>query len=361
VKSSLLIGAGGGGDALAALLVHHAIGVPEDSQPIVASFSWDRYILDPRPGPRASGDFQGLRRMTNRNWEVTAETTLPVGKSSLALLARYTGARFVLLDPTSGVRGLRDQLAELAEALSADSVTLIDVGGDIIATGHEPELLSPLADSMTLAALDGLTVPGRVIIAGAGLDGELAEDDVWQRCTHLASQQAELQPPDIAPYLGALAHHPSEATTLLAASALGVRGRAEIRDRASLVAVDDRSPVLHILDAKAVTKVNGIAQQLAETSSLDEVERVTTSIRGTTELVHERRKASATDWLQPAPGRAELAERYAAYREHSKNRGATLLTFRRLGEVIGLREYQPDLVRSIAGTDAHPQLALCLI
>jgi hypothetical protein len=42
------------------------------------------------------------------------------------------------------------------------------------------------------------------------------------------------------------------------------------------------------------------------------------------------------------------------------NRGATLLTFRRLSEVIGLHDYQPDLIRRIAGTDAHPRLALCL-
>jgi hypothetical protein len=113
---------------------------------------------------------------------------------------------------------------------------------------------------MTLAALDGLPVPGRVVIAGAGLDGALPEDDVWQRCTHLASTRDELREPDITPYLGALDQHPSEATTLLAASALGIRGRAEIRDRAALVTVDDRSPVLHILDPEAATKANAIAR-----------------------------------------------------------------------------------------------------
>ena len=79
------------------------------------------------------------------------------------------------------------------------------------------------------------------------------------------------------------------------------------------------------------------------------------------ELAHERRKASTTDRSKPASGRAELAERYAAYRERSRNRGATLLTFRRLGEVIGLHDYQPDLIRSITAADAHPQLALCTL
>jgi hypothetical protein len=87
----------------------------------------------------------------------------------------------------------------------------------------------------------------------------------------------------------------------------------------------------------------------------------TTSIWGTTEFVHERHKASTTDRTKPMPGRDELASWYAAYRERSKNRGSTLLTFRRIGEVIGLHESQPDLVRRIAGFDVHPQLAVCLL
>ena len=147
----------------------------------------------------------------------------------------------------------------------------------------------------------------------------------------------------------------------MAASALGIRGRAEIRDRAALVTIDDRSPVLHILDPEAAAKVNTIARQITDTTSLDEVEQVTTSIRGTTELVHERHKASTTDRTKPTPGRDELIRRYATYRERSRNRGATLLTFRRIGEVIGLHDYQPDLVRTIAGPEAHPRLAVCLL
>lgn len=204
-------------------------------------------------------------------------------------------------------------------------------------------------------------MPGRVVIAGAGLDGELSEADVWQRCADLASKQLRLRESDVEPYLSALGQHPSEATTLLAASALGIQGKAEIRDRAALVTVDDRSPVAHIVNVRAATETNDIARQLIDTSSLDEVEHVVASIRGTTELAHERHKASTTDRSKPAPGRDELAERYAAYRERSINRGATLLTFRRLGEVIGLHEYQPDLIRSIIELDAHPQLALCVL
>jgi hypothetical protein len=91
---------------------------------------------------------------------------------------------------------------------------------------------------------------------------------VLQRYADLASWQFTLGESDIEPYLSALGQHPSEATMLLAASALGIHGEAEIR-------------------------------------------------------AYERRKASTTDRNVPAPGRAELAERYAAYRGRSMNRGGT--------------------------------------
>ena len=51
--------AGGGGDALAALFVHRALS-PEGERAVVASYSWDRFILDPQPGPRCPADFYGL-------------------------------------------------------------------------------------------------------------------------------------------------------------------------------------------------------------------------------------------------------------------------------------------------------------
>jgi len=48
------------------------------------------------------------------------------------------------MDPTGGAVGIRQQIRELIGLLSAGSVMLVDVGGDVAAHGDEPTLLSPL-------------------------------------------------------------------------------------------------------------------------------------------------------------------------------------------------------------------------
>lgn len=327
---------------------------------MVASYSWDRFLLDPQPGPRSPADFSGLRQVSERNWEVTADSTLRSGgRSTLPMLARHTEARVVLLDPSAGAAGLRAQLAELARAVNAASITLVDVGGDIAAHGDEPELMSPLADSMTLAALDGMDLPAQVAIAGPGLDGELSADSVRERCAGLDGRITELRAVHVRPYLAVLDRHPSEATTLLAAAALGVRGLAEIRDQAALVEVDDQSATIYVVQSSELLSANKIARELTAVRSLAEAEQVTVAISGRSELTHERRKALAGASRPEPAERAELASRYASYRLKASNRGVSLLTFRRLTEVIGLHEYEPTLIRAIVGANAHPQLAIC--
>jgi len=58
----LWLAAGGGGDALAASILHRAVG---ESQPAtIATYAWDRLAVDPLPGPRAAADFDGLQPST---------------------------------------------------------------------------------------------------------------------------------------------------------------------------------------------------------------------------------------------------------------------------------------------------------
>jgi hypothetical protein len=359
MSNALLVAAGGGGDALAALFVHQALSSSSE-MPVIASYSWDRFLLDPQPGPRCPADFHGLSQITARNWEVTpASYLVSGGQSTLTMLARHTSARFVLLDPREGAAGLRAQLAELVSELAAIHVTLVDVGGDVVAQGREPELLSPLADSMTLAALGSSDLPAQVAIAGPGLDGELAPATVRQRCADLGDHLHELLPAHVEPYLGALARHPSEASNLLAAAAFGVRGQAEIRDLAALVRVDDQSATIHVVEPSVLLKANEIANQMTMTKSLDEAEQVVISVRHRSELTHERRKAYDSRHRSEMPDRPELARRYASYRQDAMSRGVSLLTFRHLAEVVGMSEYNPSLIRSLTATDAHRHLAIC--
>jgi hypothetical protein len=357
--TTLFVAAGGGGDALASLLISHRIGAG-GNRPIVASYSWDRRLLDPLPGPRSTTDFDGARHLTPRNVEITAKSRLRFGgRSTLSLLAETTAGRFVLLDPSDGAAGMRRQLMELTEHFSFESVILVDVGGDLLATGTEAELRSPLADALALASLVDFPVPVHIAIAGAGLDGELSPSYVRSRCITLGGTLfAQLDDSDVEPYFAALAEHPSEATTLLAAAALGITGRAEIRDNADLVFLTGESASIYVLSISMALAGNELAKQLIPTRSMTEAESATLAICGRSELSYERQKAETLHSMT-TPTEAEMRRSLEDFWSSSAARGVTLVTFRRLGEVMKLTSYDSHLIRSLAGSHAHERLALC--
>ncbi|MEU4241044.1 DUF1152 domain-containing protein [Actinoplanes sp. NPDC026619] len=361
MSTTLSVAAGGGGDALAALIVGQALDPQGAANRVVASFSWDRYIIDPTPGPRTAEDFDGLLQHAPHVWEVTAHSKLRAGGTSgLTILAEYTEGRFFLLDPSWGAEGLRQQLTELAALVKAVGVTLVDVGGDIAASGHEPELSSPLADSLALAAVAGLPLPARVVVAGPGLDGELPGNYVREAMTRASMVTHRVSAEDVRPFMTALNHHPSEATALLSAAALGIEGSAEIRDSAALVPIDASSADLLIAEVDALLAVNHVAQDLMNARSLADVETATRERCGRTELDHERRKAEALSQQPYQPPTAdEIHARIATHRTRARERGATLVSLRRLGEVVGLRTYEPVLIRSAAGTRSIDTVPLC--
>lgn len=354
------LAAGGGGDALAALIIRHAI-EPAGAPPVVLSYSWDRYILDPTPGPRSPLDFADLGKLTETCWEVTARSRLLTGGiSGLALLAQHTQARFVLMDPTRGAVGIRQQLRELIDLLSADSVMLVDVGGDVAAHGNEPTLLSPLGDSLALAALAELPVPTNAAVLGLGLDGELPETDIRADLAAAGASSLTLGPEEVKPYLAALEHHPSEATMLVAAAATHVRGLAEIRDKGALVHLTPASAEAYLIPSERLTNLNRVAQALQSSRSFAEAEATTTALCGRTELDHERRKARALAHNRPAElPAADLRNRYEDYRHAAAARGVDFVSFRRLAEIIGMHRYQPPAIRELIGGSAFEHLPLC--
>jgi hypothetical protein len=86
--------------------------------------------------------------------------------------------------------GLGAQLQELAATLRANRVLIVDGGADVLTTGREGGLGSPLGDSLVLAAAAGLDRQVQVLVAGLGLDGELREDVLLQRCVQLGGAVA---------------------------------------------------------------------------------------------------------------------------------------------------------------------------
>lgn len=233
MDTRLYVAAGGGGDALAAAMLHAA--TAPGARAVVATYAWDRLLIDPLPGPRPAADFTNLASVGADLWQVTADSApvAPAG-SSLPRMAAGLDAQLLLLDPYFGAVGMGAALAEAVRAFAPSRVTLVDVGGDVLARGQEAELKSPLADLLALSCCARLDAEVEVAVLGVGLDGELPPDYTRQRIAEVGGRPGpRLQPAHVEVIAPLLTWHPSEASGMLAASAGGVRGLVEVRDAGS--------------------------------------------------------------------------------------------------------------------------------
>jgi hypothetical protein len=337
-----LIAAGGGGDAIAAAILHHALD-DRGNRPAIASYSWDRLLVDPLPGPRDPSSFTNLKPVGRLNHRITANTApIPPAGSTLPRLAAELDADLYLLDPRGGAEGLAEQLAELSGQLPTATVTIVDVGGDILAHGDEPTLRSPIADSLVLAAAAHLD-DAKVLVTGPGIDGELPESIVLERYEQLGARLVhQLTADDFEPFGGLFDWHPSEATGILCAAASGTRGTAEIRDQGLVVELTEHTPDVHLLSSSHVLASNHIARDLDGTSSLADVEDALRAAGRTSEIDYERRKAANSRPARRAvlePGAADarvFADQLAQIRDDAARRGIDFITLRGLAERLGI-------------------------
>jgi hypothetical protein len=323
----LLVAAGGGGDAIAAAVL---ASVQPGEAVAVATLAWDRLIVDPLPGPRRAADFTGLASRHGYHLVTPSSRPIPPAGSTLPRVAGQLPLLLMLLDPSHGAVGIRQQLAAAAADLRADTIQLVDVGGDILGRPDDPGLRSPLADALMAASATGL--PATVCIAGPGLDGELAEALVLERIGE-TSQPLTLKADGWPPYLPILEWHPSEATALLAAASLGLRGRVEIRDAGLPVQLTDHSATAYELPLATIADANPLAAALADSTTFADVEQIAQRLLGWTELDEERAKAARVAQARPIP--ADIGTALPAWEAEARARGVDYVTFRRLAEVLG--------------------------
>jgi len=340
VRRPLYVAAGGGGDALAAALLHRAF--QRSGSPVITTFSWDRLIVDPLPGPRSVRDFTGLGTMNGLSNVVNLRTRPipPAGSTLPALAGSLTGqldATLVLLDATGGVVDLHRQLASHVAAASADGVVLVDVGGDVLAIGLEPGLRSPLGDALVLAAVDGLDVPSIVWVAGPGVDGELPARYVLSRLESVGATSKGRVPRETSDLaLPILRWHPSEATALFVAAARGVRGIVDIRSGGMPVRLDGDSSL--VLEARhdRVVEAAPLAQRIRTTESLTAADSIVSDACGRSEIAFETAKAASRSL-----GRDKIELDFTlltSYVRQAEIDGVTHATYRRIAELTGARD-----------------------
>ena len=227
------------------------------------------------------------------------------------------------------------QLREAAALFSADALVLVDVGGDALTNGTEPGLRSPLADQLAIAACLRSEIPTRLVVAAAGIDGELDPGTVKER---LGALDAETLPAltalDIDPIRDVLRWHPSEATGLLAAAADGRRGCVEVRDAGDQVELTDDTLCLNAAQLDALM-ANVPAAALLGTRSFDDAETTLRELTGISEIQYESAKAARRDGLKPHSVTVDDLQRIDQYSEEAAARGAAYISLRRLSELVG--------------------------
>lgn len=337
--------AGGGGDAVGALLARRALGDTDGRPPLVTTCAWERLRIDPVPGPRARADFIGLGEVGGEPVEVLPDSdTVPRGRSVLPRLAETSGARIFLHDFEAGAVGLSAQLQRLASSLDVNKLVVIDVGGDIVARGPEPSLRSPLADSITLAAALGTGLPTTVVVLGPGADAELQEVDVLGLLEGVGAQAVgRVSPADVRVLAPVLVWHPTEATALVVAGAGGMRGRVAMRRGRDPVPVTSHTAGVWMV-AQPKFENFPLARLLDGTTSLSGAEDIM-RLAAVNEIDLERKFAAEIPLQRAYKTLTDLISDMQAV-------GATHITNRRLSETLGPGGFAEGISKSGGGEPA---------
>ncbi|MGH2989484.1 MAG: DUF1152 domain-containing protein [Solirubrobacterales bacterium] len=294
-----MLGIGGGGDVVGALAVGRlceSLGTEFE----LGGVAWERFAIDPHPGPRTIAEISGGRPIAESAILADERTTTPEGTPfAEAGMAAHLGRPTALVDVSSGPRAAATGIAAAAEALGCDLAIFVDVGGDALARGGEPELASPLCDAVMLAAAihaaDSVRPLGAVF--GPGCDGELSVAEVLDRIAELAAAGAWVGTwgltPDTASEIERAARTvPTEASLQPVRCARGETGEVEIRGGLRRVELGPVGALTFFFDVTAAYEhALPLARAVAEAGDLDAARATLAELGIRTELDYERSRA----------------------------------------------------------------------
>lgn len=294
----LVLGIGGGGDVVGSLALARRceeLGTPF----ALGGVAWERFVIDPHPGPRSTAEIVGGRRIGEHAVLAGPATTTPEGVPfSESHVAGHLGAETVLIDVTGGARGAAEGIAAAAAELGCDLVLYADVGGDALAVGTEAGLASPLCDAVMLAAALRLEpeLPGIASVLGPGCDGELTVEEVFGRIAALARAGAWIDTWSLGRAIAddveraALASH-TEASMLLVRCARGEVGEAEIRGGRRHVALGPLGALAFSFDLDASAGELPLARAVMQEAGIEAARTALERLGIRTELDYERSRA----------------------------------------------------------------------
>jgi hypothetical protein len=292
----LVLGIGGGGDVVGALATAETIRLYHGGLPIVGGVAWERRPIDPEPGPRSAAEIEGADELAPGVLLAHAHTRVR-GRDVVfaeSHMAEFLGEDTVLLDVNLGPAALADGLAQAADKLGADLIVFVDVGGDVLAHGHEAGLGSPLCDALVLAAAARLQRAGRAVLGGVfgvGCDGELTLPEVAARIADVGragglAGARGITPPIAARLEAAIERVPTEASAQAVRAFRGANGPTTIRGGRRtlelapaaaltvyfdvLMAIEASAPLARAVDgATNLDEANEVLRRLGIRSELD--------------------------------------------------------------------------------------------
>lgn len=287
---ALFVALGGGGDVASATMLALAarrLGIKS----YVASIIWERLPIDPTPGPVRFNEVVNATRIGERALMVTKDSRALRGDRAIAFQAanvsKVLGEPVGVVDVASGCVGVKEGLKELSAYFGCDVILGVDVGGDVLASGFEEELWSPLADFIGLAALKDLQ--GVLAVHSPGSDGELDPGYVLRRIALVTERGGYLgargvTPEDIENLERLLEHVESEASRATLLAARGAYGKVEIRRGSRTVYVTPLSMITFFLKSSVVAELNPLITELSCTRSIEEARKKLNERRVYTEL-----------------------------------------------------------------------------
>ncbi len=266
----------------------------------LGGIAWERFAIDPHPGPRSVAEIRGARALGERAMLAGPDTTTPEGiPFAEAGMAAHLGSETLLVDVTGGALGAAAAIEDAVEMLGCDLVIGVDVGGDVLARGGEPGLQSPLCDAVMVAATleASRRVPALLGVIGAGCDGELSVANVLARVGDLGRAGAWLgawsPTREIAGELAAAAGAvPTEASLQVARCARGETGEAYIRGGRRRIELGPVGALTFFFDLKAAADELPLARAVAGTETIEEARAALAALGVRTELDYERERAA---------------------------------------------------------------------
>lgn len=297
---ALVLGIGGGGDvagALAAAELCRRLG----TDVVMGGVTWERLPIDPRPGPRSAAEIAGGDELAPGVLLAGPDTRTQDGAVfAESRMAGLLGEQTVLVDPGLGAARIAESLAQAAPALGVDLFLFVDVGGDVLGSGSEPGLASPLCDAVMLAAAALLQERGVGVVGaifGPSCDGELTQEELLGRLALLAGGGAlyaieGLTPAAVGEVARAAAVIPTEASAQAVRCARGEFGVTTIRGGRRTVHLSPFGAAIVYFDpAGALESAAPLAREVIDARDLDEAQDRLHELGVRTELDYERTAA----------------------------------------------------------------------